>query len=212
MRDQHCHILWGVDDGAATWDDTLAMLAAAKEAGVDRMVCTPHLRWDDFDEGVVRSRFAQFKEHSADAGVTAELGFEVYYKTLLKRGLDCAPRYCLDGTNQLLLEFNSGGEIPFGWEQTVDKLRNVYGLDVTIAHPERYSTAWKDFDAVYQLKDAGCSLQVSAMDLEGGFLSKPTKVAKRMMKEGLCDALVSDAHRAEHYARFAKMTSRFGTP
>ena len=34
MRDIHCHILPGVDDGAADLDESLAMLAAAKQAGV----------------------------------------------------------------------------------------------------------------------------------------------------------------------------------
>ena len=33
MRDIHCHILPGVDDGAADLDESLAMLEAAKRAG-----------------------------------------------------------------------------------------------------------------------------------------------------------------------------------
>ena len=34
MRDIHCHILPGVDDGARDLDESLAMLEAAKQAGV----------------------------------------------------------------------------------------------------------------------------------------------------------------------------------
>lgn len=210
MIDQHCHILWDVDDGAATREESLQMLDAARAAGITRMMCTPHLRWDDFDHAKVKRHFSEFKELAADQGIVAELGFEVYYKTLLKRGLHHAPEFRLGQSNRILLEFNSGGEIAFGWEKTVYQLQNTYGLDVVIAHPERYSTVQKDFDAVYRLLDAGCTLQISAMDLDKGFLNKPAKVAKRMVKEELGAALVSDAHRAEHYQVFQKIASKLG--
>ena len=49
MRDIHCHILPGVDDGARNLDESLAMLAAAKAAGVTSIVCTPHVRDPYFD-------------------------------------------------------------------------------------------------------------------------------------------------------------------
>lgn len=210
MIDQHCHILWDVDDGAATREESLQMLDAARAAGITRMLCTPHLRWDDFDHAKVKRHFSEFKELAADQGIVAELGFEVYYKTLLKRGLHHAPEFRLGQSNRILLEFNSRGEIAFGWEKTVYQLQNTYGLDVVIAHPERYSTVQKDFDAVYRLLDAGCTLQISAMDLDKGFLNKPAKVAKRMVKEELGAALVSDAHRAEHYQVFQKIASKLG--
>ena len=49
MRDMHCHILPGVDDGARDLDESLAMLEAAKTAGVTSIVCTPHCREPYFD-------------------------------------------------------------------------------------------------------------------------------------------------------------------
>ena len=44
LRDIHCHILPGVDDGAPDLASSLKMLEAAKEAGVTSIVCTPHCR------------------------------------------------------------------------------------------------------------------------------------------------------------------------
>lgn len=210
MQDQHCHILWDVDDGSATRDETLQMLDEAAKAGITSMICTPHLRWDDFDRAKVERHFAEFKELAQDRGIAASLGFEIYYKKLLKLGLHHAREYCMGETNRVLIEFNSGGEIPFGWEYTMDQLRNKHGLDVIIAHPERYSTVLQDFDSVYRLIDAGCAIQVSAPDLQGGFFNKRAKVAKRILKEGLCSALVSDAHHPEHYQIFEKMVRDLG--
>ena len=41
--DLHCHILPGIDDGAATDDVSLAMARAFVEDGVTTVACTPHI-------------------------------------------------------------------------------------------------------------------------------------------------------------------------
>ena len=69
VRDEHCHIIWGVDDGAESQDMSWLMLDQAIAAGIDHIVCTPHMRWDDFDKAKVEQRFAAFAERAADAFV-----------------------------------------------------------------------------------------------------------------------------------------------
>ena len=43
MIDLHCHILPGVDDGAATLDEALAMARLAVADGITIQACTPHI-------------------------------------------------------------------------------------------------------------------------------------------------------------------------
>ena len=199
MLDEHCHIVWGVDDGACDLRESDAMLHAARDAGIDRIVATPHMRWDDFDQKKVEEHFATLREMGSRLGLRMLLGYEVFYKKLLAIGLDQAPRFTTRGTKRLLLEFDSGGEIPADCERVFQELQGVWGLKLTIAHPERYSTVWEDFDAVYRLKEMGCRVQVSAGDLCGGHFDPVTKAAKRILAEGLADILVSDAHCVEDY-------------
>ena len=43
MVDLHTHILPGVDDGAASLEETVEMLRIAHESGTRVMVATPHM-------------------------------------------------------------------------------------------------------------------------------------------------------------------------
>jgi len=46
MIDLHSHVLPGVDDGAGTLDESVAILRAAAEGGITRIAATPHVRAD----------------------------------------------------------------------------------------------------------------------------------------------------------------------
>ena len=74
MIDLHSHILAGLDDGARTLDDSVAIAEAAVEAGVRTLVATPHVRADypttaDTMEGAV----AATREALAARGIRLEL-------------------------------------------------------------------------------------------------------------------------------------------
>ena len=209
MLDEHCHIVWDVDDGSASREESLEMLDQAARAGITQIVATPHMRWSDFDNSKVIRHFNELSAIAAERhGIKMWLGYEVYYKTLLRQGLDTAPRYVTAGTSNLLLEFNSGEGIPEGWEHVFYELQSSYGLDLTVAHPERYTSVLSDFGIVYKMKDMGCRIQVSAGDLFGGPFNAGAKCARRIVDEGLCDALVSDAHCPEHYRDFTRALKR----
>ena len=42
MIDIHCHMLYGVDDGAKSLEESVLMLKDAKKQGVDEIILTPH--------------------------------------------------------------------------------------------------------------------------------------------------------------------------
>ena len=207
MRDEHCHILWDVDDGSTSWEMTMAMLDGVRASGFSEVVCTPHMRWNDFDAAKVHAHFNRLRDAAPDISWT--LGYEVFYERLLKLGIERASEFTIGGGNEILIEFNTGGIVPDDWQRTFWKLQSKQGLDITVAHPERYITVLEDFDTVYRFRDMGCRMQVSAGDLMGGPFNKVRRCAKRIIDEGLCDALVSDAHRPEHYAEFRKARDKF---
>jgi len=60
MIDIHSHVLWGMDDGAESLDQTVAMLKMAAEHGTTEIVATPHANFHyTYEPDVVKQRIAE---------------------------------------------------------------------------------------------------------------------------------------------------------
>ena len=140
MIDLHCHILPGIDDGAKTMTDALAMAEAAVESGITHILCTPHHRNGKYlnpkyeviqavadlqarldEEGIPLTMF-----EGQEIRVTGELLTDRESGQLL--GTDTEDRY-------LLMEFPSI-EIPYFAESLFLTLIGE-GVTPVIVHPER---------------------------------------------------------------------------
>lgn len=203
MRDMHCHILPGVDDGARDLDESLRMLAAAREAGVTSIVCTPHCRDPYFDYDAMWDAFELLKSNAG--GFPLTMGFEVNHAKLMSLGMEWADYLHFDGGTEFLLELSTRADkLQFNeYERTIFELQGR-GYTVIIAHPERYRAVQQDVEVARRLVQMGCKLQASADFVAGGRLGKEKKPAKRLFDENLYSFIASDAHRVEHYEYLAK--------
>ena len=64
MIDIHSHILYGVDDGAKTIDDSIKLIDEMVAEGVTKFILTPHRRKGMFEETVekIEEHFKILKE------------------------------------------------------------------------------------------------------------------------------------------------------
>lgn len=213
MRDMHCHILPGVDDGARDMEESLAMFQAARAAGITSITCTPHCRDPYFDYLPMWRAFRAFESevHRIDETFPLQMGFEVNYRKLMELGLGWAEKLHYNGTNEFLLELTvSASPSRFGdYERTIWELQGL-GYDVIIAHPERYIAIQDNIDLARELVHMGCKLQGSTDFIKGGRFGRERRPAMRMIKEGLYTYFASDAHRVEHYTYFSQVMSRWG--
>ena len=163
MRDLHCHILPGVDDGAEDLNESLAMFEAARRAGVTSITCTPHCRKPYFDYIPMWRAFRAFESavHAIDESFPLQMGFEVNYRKLMELGLGWAERLHFDGSNEFLLELSTNASPSrFGdYERTIFELQGL-GYTVIIAHPERYTAIQRDISIAEELVHMGCRLHV----------------------------------------------------
>lgn len=203
MRDLHCHILPGVDDGARDLEESLAMLQAAKSVGITSITCTPHVRDPYFDYDAMWDAYELLVSH-AD-GFPLQMGWEVNHSKLMGLGMEWADHLHFDGSNEFLLELPSrckkhDFEV---YERTIFELQGK-GYTVIIAHPERYHAIQEDVEIARDLVKMGCKLQASADFVAGGRLGKERKPAKRLFEENLYSYIASDAHNVGHYECFAE--------
>ena len=106
----------------------------------------------------------------------------------------------------MLLELPEGALMP-NWASILMDLTEA-GLHPVIAHPERYRYIQNDIDCAAQIRSYGCDLQIDARALVGLPLTAEQRCAQRLLREGLCDHIASDAHRPEDYGHFEKALAK----
>lgn len=208
MRDIHSHILPGVDDGARDLEESLAMIAAARRAGVTSIVCTPHFRAPYFDYDGMWDAYELLVTNAG--GFPLQMGFEVNASLLDELGMDWAAYLHFDGSDEFLLELpDRTGAMEFArYERMIYKLQGM-GYDVIIAHPERCRAIQHDIGLAEQLVRMGCTLQASCDFIDGGRFGEERKPAVKMYEAGLYTYLASDAHCVAHYECLARALGQF---
>ncbi len=203
MIDLHCHYMPGVDDGADTLDDGLALAAAASADGIRHAVLTPHVfpgRWNNTASSLAAG-FEAFRTALSTSGLAFDvsLGGEVH---LLPESLELAERNELPtlghwcGDRVLLLELPDA-QIPVGTDKAVAFLR-LRGYLPMIAHPERNKEVMRDWRKVLPLVAQGCLLQLTAASVAGLFGPKALASALQLLDAGVVTVIASDAHNLEH--------------
>jgi len=202
MIDIHNHILWGIDDGARTVEDSLEMCSIAYRDGIRTIVATPHTL-NGLHRNDRPSILAKVKELNA-ALLHSEIqipkskfqilpGADVYLCEQTLRQLDGGAVTTLgDGGKYLLLEFSFHG-IPHGAEEIIFQLM-ARGVIPIISHPERNLEVRQNPRRYYEMIRMGCLGQLTAMSLTGGFGPEVKRLSEKLLTEGFVHVIASDAH------------------
>lgn len=204
MTDIHCHILYGLDDGAQSLQESKRMLSAARKMGIERMIATPHVKHMPYDLEEAKARYREVREYAAQKGIELNLGFEVHWNALHALKEQELDQYCFQGTRTMLVEFSlSADELPQDHDQMIYRVQRE-GLHIIIAHPERYRFVQKDLFHAERWKDLGCDLQLDAICLMRAYEPMSKITARKLLKANRYDFFASDAHCAEDYEAYSK--------
>jgi protein-tyrosine phosphatase len=195
LIDLHCHILPGVDDGAATLADAVAMCRLAAADGCTVMVATPHQRHPSFPAAsrqAVEAALAELVEALAGEAPEVRLGAEVRVDSELLADLELpgAESLALAGSRYLLLELPRAPVGPQP-EELVHELL-LAGWRPVLAHPEMLP--WLDVARLAGLVEAGALLQVTAAAVTADFGRFPHQRVWELLDEGLVHFVASDSH------------------
>lgn len=203
MIDLHCHYLPGIDDGAQTLEESLALARAAVADGITHAVMTPHVhvgvfdnRTQDIEHAVARFRDA-LTQHDIrlqiSAGGEVRIGAELI--ELLAAG-DLPFLGVYQQQRVILLELPHG-QVPVGADRFTAWLRKQ-GVLPLIAHPERNKDVMRSLAKLDPFIEQGCLLQVTAGSLVGSFGEVAQRRARELLDRGDIFALATDAHNLEN--------------
>lgn len=211
MIDTHSHILPGIDDGARTFEDSIAMLIPARVAGVTDIILTPHyLKGTKYNNGNIKKweLYQDLKKRAEDAGIAINLylGNEIYIDAQLPEML----AGYLGKKSDLMYEvstLNSSKyvlvELPVRAEENSAKttLTTIVkdGFIPLIAHPERYYYVQEDLSVLDDYIKIGCLLSGDILALTGKYGKREEKTLKKLLLDNKIFCLASDAHKPADY-------------
>lgn len=196
MIDFHNHILWGIDDGPQSIEESLDMIYQAIDKGIDFIITTPHYYEGKFE--VTREEIERKANILNQILIERNLnlriiwGQEIHLNENLLEKIDHEIIGPLDGSQYILIEL-SFIDIPlYTYKFLIEIIKK--GYNPIIAHPERYKSIQKDVDILEKLVDIGCILQLNAGSILGKHGKSAKKLAKYMIKYHKFHIIGSDAH------------------
>jgi protein-tyrosine phosphatase len=191
--DIHSHVLYGLDDGAKTLEQSVAMLQMAAAAGTSDLVATPHSDLTyKFQPELIAQRLSELRT-ALGARIQLHSGcdFHLHFDNIQ----DCLAnptKYTINHQRYLLVEF-ADSHIA----KTMEELfKRMLDLDLTpiITHPERNPLLQQRIDTLASWVRAGCLVQVTAQSFLDRFGKRARQFADELMERKLVHFVASDAH------------------
>lgn len=197
--DMHSHIMPGVDHGSQSVEESIEMLKAEIDMGINRVILTSHTTAETFENTpeTLAEGYETLKAAVEQEGLDIELHYsseyriDEYWDQLYKDG-----RIVPMPGNFLLLE-NSFVQELISIDDLLFDLRSK-GYKPILAHPERYSYYTHRRTRYEKLHSMGVKFQVNLLSLAGYFGPGAHSNAMWLIEHSLVDMLGSDMHSIEH--------------
>lgn len=199
FTDSHSHILYGVDDGVNSLEDSLLILDRYESYGVRTVWLTPHIQeYMPNETEELRQRFRELCD-AYSGNIELHLAAEYMIDNLFCDRLedDDLLFHGTDG-DRLLVE-TSYMNPPLGFENTLYSIlsRNITPI---LAHPERY--AYMDDDMYARLHDMGIEFQMNIGSLLGIYGDTARRKAYALHKQHFYTFYGTDIHSPEMLTLF----------
>ncbi|MGT2865935.1 capsular polysaccharide biosynthesis protein Cps4B [Streptococcus fryi] len=211
MIDIHSHIIFDVDDGPSTLEESISLIKEAYRQGVRHIIATSHRRKGMFEtpEDIIANHFNKVKERLVKElpDMTLHYGGELYYSSDVLHNLETKTYPRLAGSRYVLVEFSSGTS----WKEIHSALTNLLllGLTPVVAHIERYNVLEKDKKKVSEMIAMGCYMQINSSSvlkpkLFGDKYKVHKKRAKYFLDNDLVHFVASDMHNTHQRKPYMK--------
>ena len=213
LIDIHSHILYGIDDGSGSIDESINIIKSLKNIGFTDLIITPHYidgtnyNANNKDKLLILDNIKKRLDLEG-IDINLYLGNEVFIFNDMYEYIGKNEIMTLNNSNYLLME------VPF-----VQKINNLEdflfrliskGITPVIAHPERYVFLQKDKDLIKKYIDMGVLFQGNYACITNRYGSSSKKLFKYYLKKGYYTYLGTDVHHenSSFYKDFNKMKKK----
>ena len=192
--DRHSHILYGVDDGISTLEESLSALKREEELGVAEVWCTPHVMEDvpNTSESL-KARFAELLA-AYKGNLKLHLAAEYMIDTVFEERLSNLDFLTMED-NMVLVETSTWSP-PF---DLLNQLRELQknGYNPLLAHPERYRYMTKE--DYMELIRLGVRMQLNLPSIVGYYGKTAQEKASWLLDKDMYSAIGSDCHKEKAF-------------
>jgi tyrosine-protein phosphatase YwqE len=193
--DMHSHIIPGIDDGAKTVKESLALCSAFRDLGYRQLIATPHIYQEIYPnkESDIKQKKAKLQQELDNNGIAINLvaGAEYYLDEFFIKKIE-AREVLSFGDNYVLFEMAYLNK-PKLLDEAIFALQTG-GYKPVLAHPERYAYYFQHVEELQELRTKGVYLQINLLSFMGFYSKEVMKTSKTLWKNHLVDFIGSDCH------------------
>ena len=198
--DIHNHILPGIDDGANSVAESLELIQAFGDLGIQKFIATPHILQPLYPNtpDTIKGAHDQLMDALMDEGLkhislepAAEHMIDEGFEDLLEKG-DYMP---IKGS-YLLVEMSYLQPSLYFDEAIIEITKK--GLTPILAHPERYLYLHQTPKKYQEYKNKGILFQMNMLSLGEYYGKEVKRMGQKLLREGMIDYIASDMHNMRH--------------
>lgn len=200
MTDIHSHLIYGIDDGSRSLEESIELIKKLNSIGFDNLIITPHYIEDseyNADNKTKEERLEVIKEqlNKNNINVNVFIGNEIFINENIVSLVENGHIETLGDTNCLLIELPFHNKI-IGLTDIISEIKEAGYLPI-IAHPERYTYFQNDYSLVDELRNERVLFQCNYTSIIGRYGTDAEKLLKYMLKRRYVDYLGTDLHRTQ---------------
>lgn len=211
MIDFHSHIVYEVDDGSDSIENSIELLRQAKKVGFNKIILTPHYMQNYYEmpKSNIQEKIQKLEKIIKKEQINIELyqANEIYIANDITTLLNEEKASTINNSCYILFELPMNEEPPNLLEviYTLLENRNI----PIIAHPERYLYIQQNPNRLLELLELGVLFQANYGSILGLYGKQIEKTVNTLIKNNFIHFLGSDIHKTGNvYNKMYKIKKR----
>lgn len=198
--DMHDHLLFGLDDGSESLENSVLMAKKYVELGYSHITCTPHIITDFYPntKETIQEKALILQGELQKQSIPLTIDFAAEYfldVSFIKKLKENEPLLTFAG-NHVLVE-TGFLNMPKNLHDTFFEIFS-HGYIPVFAHPDRYVYFHSNFELAEQVFQTGAKFQLNLLSFIGYYSAMSKKFVEWLVEKKYYHFLGTDAHSIKH--------------